>query len=1212
MILKNTIHGNIVLIFLVHFLLISSMSWSQNTPVAQNGKLKVCGTQLCNQYNQPIQLRGMSTHGIQWYGWGNCLTESSLDALAYDWDADILRISLYVQEGGYETDSVGFTNQVSRLIEEATERGIYALIDWHQLNPGDPNANLENAKSFFTDIANRHKDKNNIIYDICNEPNGSGVNWNRIKTYADQIIPVIRGIDNDAVVLVGTQGWATFGVSGEGNLQDVISNPLQFDNVMYTFHFYAKSHRESYLNTLDRASDQLPVFVTEFGSQEFTGDGPNDFVMTQQFIDLMERKKISWTSWNYSDDFRSGAVWQTGTCSGGPWTTNRLKEAGSWIRDKIKFPADDFPGGNAGDTQTPYLGITTTIPGKIEAENYDLGGQNIAFNDITNANEGGSYRNDQVDIEPCSEGGYNIGWVKAGEWLEYSVNVQATKNYTLEARVAAISAGRQFHLEVDGQNVSGSITVPNTNGWQQWQTVSANVSLTAGEQILRVVMDSDDLNLNRMTFKDDAGPGNQPPTITLTVPQQGATYTEGQIVTIVANASDSDGSISKVEFLVDGNKISEDTSFPYQSTWASTSGNHTISARAVDNDNASATATTINISVQADTGGGNCSDPQYVENAGYTEGSIVQNNGNKYECKPYPFSGWCNGAAWAYAPGEGTYWEDAWTLIGECSGGNPPGGNQPPTVSITQPANGQSFTAGSTITISASASDTDGNITKVEFFRNGVKIGEDTTSPYSFTWNNASSGSYTLMAKATDNENATGQSTTVNISVGSTNPPPTTGLPARIMNGYWHNFQNGSGLIPLRDVSSAWDVINISFAEPKTSSTDGEMAFELSSDFDAINYTEAAFRSDIQVLQSQGKKIIISIGGAEGQVRLTTTSARDKFVSSMIRIIEAYGFDGMDIDFEGQSLSFNLGDTDFSNPTTPVIVNTIDAVRSVCNHFGNDFILTMAPETFFVQLGYSFYGGISEGADRRAGAYLPLIHALRDKLTFLQVQYYNSGPITALDNQFYTMGNSDFYVSLVDMLLQGFPITKDQSKFFPPLRPDQILIGVPATVNAGNGHTGSQGVITALDYLIKGNSFGGQYQLSQMYPDLRGVMSWSINWDKFENLSFSNAVRAYLDGLGGRSASIINKIESPLTKTVLKVYPNPVNNELLLDFGLAVRSYSISMYNSVGIQVFNREKTDTKNTSTNTKLNLQHLEPGLYFYRIKINNQTFVGKIIKK
>ncbi len=643
---------------------ISAIGIAQNTPVTQNGQLKVCGTQLCNQYNKPIQLRGMSTHGIQWYGWGNCLTESSLDALAYDWDADILRISLYVQEGGYETDPVGFTNQVSRLINEATERGMYALVDWHQLNPGDPNSNLENAKRFFKDIANQHKNKNNIIYDVCNEPNGSGVTWNRIKTYADQIIPVIREIDDDAVVLVGTHGWATFGVSGEGNLQDVIGNPLQFQNVMYTFHFYANSHREAYLNRLDEASNRLPVFVTEFGSQEFTGDGPNDFPMTQQFIDLMQRKKISWTSWNYSDDTRSGAAWKTGTCSGGPWTINQLKPAGSWIRNKIKFPADDFPGGDpTGDTQTAFGGTPWPIPGKIEVENYDIGGQNIAFNDLSINNEGGKYRNDAVDIEVCTEGGYNVGWTKTGEWLEYTVNIVETKTYLLESRVAAISSGKKFHIEVDGQNISNQISVPNIGGWQNWETVTTTLSLNKGIRILRIVMDSDDFNINHLVFKNSGTSSNQPPSISIVSPQQGESYAAGQEVPISVNANDSDGTIDKVLFFIDGNQISEDNSYPYQVNWTATSGNHSVVVVAKDNANSSTTSSTINITVGAISG--NCNLEQYRNGETYQTGDEVQNLGGKFRCL---VGGWCS-LGGPYTPGgpDDWAWPSAWKKIGDCN-----------------------------------------------------------------------------------------------------------------------------------------------------------------------------------------------------------------------------------------------------------------------------------------------------------------------------------------------------------------------------------------------------------------------------------------------------------------------------------------------------------------------------------------------------------------
>ena len=415
------------------------------TPVQKNGQLQVIGTKLCNQYGNPIQLRGMSTHGIQWYGWGSCLTAASLDALAYDWGADILRISLYVQEGGYETDPTGFTNQVNRLIEEATARGMYALVDWHQLTPGDPNANLARAKTFFSAIANTHKNKNNIIYDICNEPN-SGATWAKIKTYADQMIPFIRAIDNDAVILVGTHGWSTMGLSGDGSLQDIFNNPLQQGNLMYTFHFYAKDHRTEYLNQLNTASDRLPVFVTEFGTQEASGDGANDFAMAQQYIDLMARKKISWTNWNYSDDFRSGAVWITGTCSNGPWTTARLKPAGAWIRERILSPADDFPGGNV-CVPVSASANDGNVPANVQDNDYNTrwsaegDGQWIQFcldntTTITGVNiafYNGTARRTFFDVLTSTDGS---NWTSAASGLQSSGTSNALESFTFAARSA--------------------------------------------------------------------------------------------------------------------------------------------------------------------------------------------------------------------------------------------------------------------------------------------------------------------------------------------------------------------------------------------------------------------------------------------------------------------------------------------------------------------------------------------------------------------------------------------------------------------------------------------------------------------------------------------------------------------------------------------------------------------------------------------------------
>ena len=298
---------------------------------AANSQLTVCGTQLCDENGQPVQLRGMSTHGLQWYS--DCVNEDSLDALAYDWEADVVRLSMYIQEDGYETDPEGFTELINDLIEEVTDRGMYVIVDWHMLTPGDPHYNLDRAITFFTNIAQQHSDKDNILYEVANEPNG--VSWSSIKDYHEQIIPVIREHDPDSVILLGTRAWASLGLSEGGDESEIIDNPVDAENIMYTFHFYAASHGSDYLNALDRASDELPIFVTEFGTQTATGDGENDFDMSQQYIDLMADKDISWVNWNFSDDFRSGAVFTTGTCPGGPYGSESLKPAGQWIYDRI-------------------------------------------------------------------------------------------------------------------------------------------------------------------------------------------------------------------------------------------------------------------------------------------------------------------------------------------------------------------------------------------------------------------------------------------------------------------------------------------------------------------------------------------------------------------------------------------------------------------------------------------------------------------------------------------------------------------------------------------------------------------------------------------------------------------------------------------------------------------------------------------------------------
>ncbi len=691
---------------------------------------------------------------------------------------------------------------------------------------------------------------------------------------------------------------------------------------------------------------------------------------------------------------------------------------------------------------------------------------------------------------------------------------------------------------------------------------------------------------------------NQLPTVAISSPANNASYTVGQSVSISANANDPDGSVSKVTFYVDGNMISEDTSSPYTANWTATTGNHSLTAMATDNEAASTTSSAITIMVQSDTGGGTCDDPQYVENNGYQPGSKVQNEGNVYQCRDYPNSGWCNGAAWAYAPGTGTYWEDAWTLVGECGGTNPPG-NVAPTVSITNPTNGQSFAAGSTITINANASDTDGNVTKVEFFSNGTKLGEDTTSPYSYSWSSVSTGNYTLTAKATDNANATGDATAVNISVGSTTPPPGGDLPKRLLVGYWHNFDNGSSIPKLRDVSDKWDVINVSFAIPTVL---GGSTMTFTPD-PAIYGSTQEFKNDVALLQSRGKKVLISMGGATGAVDISSPADAQAFSSSMISIINEYGFNGMDIDFEGSSVSLAGGDTDFKNPTSPKIVNLINACRTILSQFGSDFILSMAPETLFVQGGFSSYGG-------PAGAYLPIIYALRNDMDYIHVQHYNTGCMLGLDGLCYSQGTADFQVAMADMLLQGFAVAGGQQ--FPALRQDQVAIGLPASPSAaGGGYTAAAEVHKALDYIIKGQSFGGSYTLRNPsgYANFRGLMTWSINWDIVAGFGFSNPHRAYLDGLDS-AARLVQSNESAITLS-----PNPVNGDVV-NFTVATdlqnATYDLQVFNSSGIQVLDFRNTKIQKGKNLNTFDVSKLEEGLYFYTIITPKGKTTGKLIKR
>ncbi|MDF2807458.1 MAG: chitinase [Cellulosimicrobium sp.] len=393
-------------------------------------------------------------------------------------------------------------------------------------------------------------------------------------------------------------------------------------------------------------------------------------------------------------------------------------------------------------------------------------------------------------------------------------------------------------------------------------------------------------------------------------------------------------------------------------------------------------------------------------------------------------------------------------------------------------------------------------------YRDGTKI-TTTTTPSTTVTGLAASTAYSFQVTATNSAGESARSTAVTVTTADDGGTEG-GLPPHALVGYLHaSFANGSGYTRMADVPDSWDVINLAFGEP-TTVTSGDIRFSLCPQTECPNVESVAeFKAAVAAKRAAGKKVLLSIGGQNGQVQLTTTAARDAFVTSVSSIIDTYGLDGVDIDFEGHSLYLNTGDTDFRSPTTPVIVNLISALKTLAARYGDDFVLTMAPETFFVQNGYQFYGsGPWGGQDPRCGAYLPVIHALRDDLTLLHVQDYNSGPIMGLDDQYHAMGGADFHIAMTDMLLTGFPVARDTSKVFPALRPDQVAIGLPASTHAGNGHTAPAQVNQALDCLTKGTGCGS-YQTHGRWPGLRGLMTWSINWDRYNGWEFSRNFDAY-------------------------------------------------------------------------------------------------------
>lgn len=534
---------------------------------------------------------------------------------------------------------------------------------------------------------------------------------------------------------------------------------------------------------------------------------------------------------------------------------------------------------------------------------------------------------------------------------------------------------------------------------------------------------------------------------------------------------------------------------------------------------------------------------------------------------------------------------------------NAPEGPQHPVITSYLPSNNSVIkqTTLSAVSISFEASDIDGTIVS-----SSITVGNTEFDGQSTSWTPTSFGPYAITFSATDNEGLTTQETisiTIEENLAFTN---------KVLVGYWHNWDLASvPYIRLKDVDDRYNVICIAFAEPKIRDIDNTMVFD---PVDINNFqneptdaSRAEFKADVAYLQSQGKKVILSLGGANGVVHLDNEEEQQKFVSSMIALCETYGFDGVDIDLEGSSLTLNSGDNDFRNPTTPRVLNFIEGMQAIKAHFGPSFLLTSAPETAYVQGGQTAYGG-------SWGGYLPILHSLRDQLNYVHVQLYNTGSLGALDGKAYSQGSADFIVAMTEMLLQGFQ-TKSVAGFFPAFREDQVALGLPANRPAApaGGYTAPAEVQKALNYLVNGVSFGGSYQMvkGSGYPELRGMMTWSINWDKTTNYEYAQSYDTFFNGNNARKIDTV--LEEDLKNVLGRAYPNPFQHTLNINIELKEsQTIKAQIFNSNGTLVKLKEFNNLETGNHSLSIPTLSLTKGLYIIKINANEQSQTYKVLKR
>ena len=289
--------------------------------VSENGKLCVIGRQLCNEKGEPVVLHGMSSHGLQWFP--QFAAESAIKATA-DYGANVFRLAMYTGEGGYLTNKA-VRDTLINATDAAIRQDMYVIIDWHILSDNDPMQNADAAEEFFRDISKRYADCPNVLYEICNEPNGN-ITWSgNVKPYAERIIRAVRE-NSDGIIIVGSPTWSQ-------DLHEAAKDPINESNIMYSCHFYAGTHTEWLRQRI--ADCGLPVFVTEWGTSAADGNGGVYLDEARKWTDFMQSSGISWANWSLCDKNESSAALKSGADLSDGISRNELTESGAFVFDRF-------------------------------------------------------------------------------------------------------------------------------------------------------------------------------------------------------------------------------------------------------------------------------------------------------------------------------------------------------------------------------------------------------------------------------------------------------------------------------------------------------------------------------------------------------------------------------------------------------------------------------------------------------------------------------------------------------------------------------------------------------------------------------------------------------------------------------------------------------------------------------------------------------------